>query len=204
MKSIIIPFLLIVIALKPNFVICKPEMNTTIASHIRKWLPTMLPQRPFAEKPQKANWPSWLNSRIDAKLDDSKISPSSKDLLPQEGRQRPSSGQIPSWSNPPSVPWVDDPPEGNGVSLLPILYLLAPLVVTAMLLPIGATLITAIVMMKAHHQTGQGRVKSLLLREEEIAPMYQVLEKNVHELWQKLEEAIAKYDDGSIDRRKKI
>ncbi|GFW31046.1 uncharacterized protein TNCV_4523151 [Trichonephila clavipes] len=201
MKSIIVTFLLIVIALKPSFVICKPEMNTTIASHIRKWLPTMLP---FAEKPQKANWPSWLNPRIDAKLDDSKTSPSSKDLLPQEGRQRPSSGQIPSWSNPPSVPWVDDPPEGNGVSLLPILYLLAPLVVTAMLMPIGATLITAIVMMKAHHQTGHGRVKSLLLREEEIAPMYQVLEKNLHELWQKLEEAIAKYGDGSNDSRKKI
>ncbi|GFU45282.1 uncharacterized protein NPIL_11171 [Nephila pilipes] len=204
MKSIIIIFLLIVIALKPNFVISKPETNATIPSQIRKWLPTVVPQLPYVAKSQKTNWPSWLNPRIQAKLDDSETGLPSKDLLPQESRQRPSSGQIPSWSNPPSVPWVDDPPEGNGANLLPILYLLAPLVVTAMLMPIGATLITAIVMMKAHHQTGQGRLKSLLLREEEIAPVYKVLEKNLHELWLKLEEAIAKYDDRAINGHKNM
>ncbi|GIY55402.1 uncharacterized protein CEXT_741461 [Caerostris extrusa] len=120
-----------------------------------------------------------------------------------ESRQRPSSGQIPTWSNPPNVPWVDDPSSGDSTSLLPILYLLAPLVITAMLMPIGATLITAIVMMKAHH-AGQGRFNSLLFREDNIAPMFKVFEQNLLEFRQKLVEAIAKYDDINVNPHRKF
>ncbi|KAG8196213.1 hypothetical protein JTE90_007938 [Oedothorax gibbosus] len=109
-------------------------------------------------------------------------------LIPAENRQ---SNRPPTWSNPPSVPWVDDPPVGQGTGLLPIVYLLAPLVVTAMLMPIGATLITAIVMLRSHHQIrGQGTQNKL---DGNISPIHKTLEENLVDAWSKVEEALSKY-----------
>ncbi|GBN61669.1 hypothetical protein AVEN_83334-1 [Araneus ventricosus] len=153
------------------------------------------------QHPSTGQIPAWSRHRAISRVDDSGTDQRSKDSLSAESRQRPSSGQIPSWSNPPNVPWTDDPPSGDSLSLLPILYLLAPLVVTAMLMPIGATLITAIVMMKAHHQAAQGRLKSLFLEEDRVAPVYKLFEQNLQDLWQKFEEAIAKYNHGDMEHR---
>lgn len=122
-------------------------------------------------------------SRIGHRQDLSK----STELFPAENRQ---SNRPATWSNPPSVPWVDDPPVGAGTGLLPILYLLAPLVVTAMLMPIGATVITAIVMLRNHHQLRGSDNKP---KDEDFTPVYKAMEKNLLNAWSKFEEAIAKY-----------
>ncbi|KAF8769921.1 hypothetical protein HNY73_017512 [Argiope bruennichi] len=152
------------------------------------------------QRPSSDRIPAWLKHRTVPRIDHLEANQQSQTA---ESRQRPSTGQIPSWSNPPNVPWIDDPPSRDGLSLLPILYLLAPLVVTAMLMPIGATLITAVVMMKAQHQAAQGKLKSLFLEDESIAPVYKLFEKNVQDLWKKFEEAIAKYNHGDMENHRK-
>lgn len=117
-------------------------------------------------------------------------------LLPVESRQRPPSPEQSSWSSPPNVQWIDHPPVASNNHLLPVLYLMAPLVVTALLIPIGATLIAAAVMMKINNPSNApGTFKAALFpRDEEVAPIFRILEQNLLDLWQKLEDAILKYD----------
>ena len=120
--------------------------------------------------------------------EDSQIIPAS--------RQRPSTANRPSWNSPPSITWVDDPPTDSNNHLLPVLYLMAPLVVTAMLMPIGATLIATILLLKANNPSASaGSFKSLLFpRDEEIAPIFRILEQNMLDLLKRIEDAIVKYD----------
>lgn len=123
--------------------------------------------------------------------DDSKLIPTS--------RQRPSTVNRPSWNSPPSVTWVDDPPTDANSHLLPVLYLMAPLVVTAMLMPIGATLIATVLLLKANNPSATtGHFKSLFFpRDEEIAPVFRILEQNMLDLLKRIEDAIVKYDTNS-------
>lgn len=119
--------------------------------------------------------------------------------LPAEPRQRPLA-ERPSWSNPPTIQWIDDPPADSNTHLLPVLYLMAPLVVTAMLMPIGATLIATMFMLKANNpSSATGSFKSLLFpKEEEVAPVFKILEQNLLDLLKKVEEAILKYDNNNL------
>lgn len=114
-------------------------------------------------------------------------------------RQRPPSANRPSWNSPPSTTWVDDPPAASNDNLLPVLYLMAPLVVTAMLMPIGATLIATILLLKANNPSySAGSFKSLLFpRDEEVAPIFRILEQNMLDLLKRIEDAIAKYDNNT-------
>lgn len=120
----------------------------------------------------------------------------SSEILPAENRQRPTLPvDRPSWSNPPSVTWVDDAPADSNNHLLPVLYLMAPLVVTALLMPIGATIIATILLMKGNNQSaGAGKFKTMFPRDEEIAPIYKILEQNFMDLMQRIENAILKYN----------